>query len=115
MPKPTIEARLTKLEQQVALLVGAGASSTEKNASRSNGRPRQPLVSRNKWQQTLGVFGPEDGMDAVFEAAMKLREQDRKQTQSAEACGLASEAGLKDAGIAKQFPCRWLLTWRKQV
>ncbi len=81
MPKPTIEARLTKLEQQVALLVGAGASSTEKNASRSNGRPRQPLVSRNKWQQTLGVFGPEDGMDAVFEAAMKLREQDRKQTQ----------------------------------
>jgi hypothetical protein len=79
MPKQTLEKRLSKLEQQVAILIGSQKPVGKKVAG-SNGRQRQPLVSRGKWQQTLGVFGPEDGMDEVFDEALKLRELDRKQT-----------------------------------
>ena len=82
MSKLSLEDRLTKLEQQMAALIGASAPAATKPRSVKS-RRRQPLVSRNQWQKTLGTFGPEDGMNDVFHEAIKLREQDRRQTQPA--------------------------------
>lgn len=80
MPKPSLESRLTKLEQQMAALTTVPRT-TPRAVKSSNGRGRQPLVSRNRWMQTLGKFGPEDGMEEVFQEAMRLREEDRRQAK----------------------------------
>ena len=78
MPKSSLESRLTKLEQQMAGLIQS-RKTTPRTVKSSNSRRRQPLVSRDRWKQTLGKFGPEDGMDEVFQEALRLREEDRRQ------------------------------------
>lgn len=79
MSKPSLERRLSKLEQQMAALITV-PKSTSRAVESSNNR-RQPLVARDRWKQTLGKFGPDDGMEEVFQEAMRLREEDRRQAK----------------------------------
>lgn len=79
MPKSSLERRLSKLEQQMAALITVPR--TTSRAVKSSNNRRQPLVARDRWKQTLGKFGPEDGMDEVFQEAMRLREEDRRQAK----------------------------------
>jgi hypothetical protein len=81
MSKPSLERRLSKLEQQMATLI-AVPRATSRAVKSSNSRRQQPLVARDRWKQTLGKFGSEDGMEEVFQAAMRLREGDRRQAKS---------------------------------
>ena len=79
MPKPSLERRLSKLEQQMAALITVPR--TTSRAVQSSSSRRQPLVTRDRWKQTLGKFGPEDGMEEVFQAAMQIREEDRREAK----------------------------------
>lgn len=80
MQKSSLERRLSKLEQQMAALITVPRA-TSRAVKPSNSRRRQPMVTRDRWKQTLGKFGPEDGMDEVFQAALRLREEDRRQAK----------------------------------
>ncbi len=65
MARPTLEERVAALEQQVA----------ELKAAMENGvRPKD-------WRRTIGMFTGDEGMQQLFEEAMKLREADRQRAR----------------------------------
>ena len=78
MKKLSMEKRLADLERQVAALAESSRHFLRDDLN-------TPLVTmqpgRDEWKETLGIFGPEDGMDEVFEEALKLREADRQATR----------------------------------
>lgn len=65
MTLKSIEARLSELERQVAMLLPAS----------SNGPGKQD------WRKTIGMFGDDEFMRGVMEEALKFREADRLRTK----------------------------------
>ena len=68
MRKPTVEERLAKLENQMQRVLGNMDSKVDS---------LEP--GPDEWKLTAGIFNQEDGMDEVFEEAMKLRAAERRE------------------------------------
>ena len=68
MRQPTVTERLAKLENQMQRLLGTDDSKLES---------LEP--GPDEWKLTAGIFNQEDGMDEVFEEALKLREAERSE------------------------------------
>jgi len=65
MAELTLEERVLALEQQMAAL-----------------RTGEDKKGRNKdWRRTIGMFTGDEGMLELFEEAMKIRQQDRKEAR----------------------------------
>ena len=67
MSNRSVEARLATLESRVARL------QEEVNTGRR---------SAKDWRRTIGIFTEDGGMKEILREALKLREQDRKQTRA---------------------------------
>jgi hypothetical protein len=66
MAKQSLERRFTKLEARVGKL--------QKVVEAASGEPKN-------WEQAIEKYADNDGLQAVFRAAMKLREADRKRAR----------------------------------
>jgi hypothetical protein len=66
MAQPTLDERVTALEQKVAEL-----------ASQQNPAPRR----KKDWRSTVGMFADDPIMDEIIEEGRKIREQDREQAR----------------------------------
>jgi hypothetical protein len=66
MSQPSLDERVTALEEKVAHLVQTsnGAQAPTKN-----------------WRSTLGMFAGDEVMKEIIEEGRKVREQDREQSQ----------------------------------
>ena len=60
----TLEERVAKLEQTVAELLA---------------KPREP--GRDDWRKTIGMFTGDAVMREIDDEALKIREQDRRETR----------------------------------
>lgn len=67
MVQSALESRLARLETQVQEL------QSQLQAVKSGGKD---------WRRTIGMFTDDEGMKSVFQAALKLRQADRKKTRS---------------------------------
>lgn len=67
MSRPTIDQRLTALEQEVARL------------SKLHAGERPPPAK--DWRSTLGMFAGDPIMKEIIEEGRKIRQQDREQTR----------------------------------
>ena len=65
MPKTKLEHRVAAIERQLADLESAVKSTQQKK----------------DWRRTIGIFTGDDGMQEIFQAAMKLREADRRKVR----------------------------------
>jgi len=65
MAQPTLEERVATLESEVAAL-------------------KSPLATpkrRKDWRRTLGMFGDDEVMKRIFDAALEYREADRERAR----------------------------------
>lgn len=67
MVHSALESRLARLETRVQEL------QSELQAVKGGGKD---------WRRTIGMFTDDEGMKSVFQAALKLREADRKKVRS---------------------------------
>ena len=65
MAQLTLEERVATLESEVAALKA----------------PRAKQSRRKDWRRTLGMFGDDEVMKRIFEAALAYREADREQAR----------------------------------
>ena len=67
MPHPTLDQRVTALEQEVARL--------------SKLIPGETLTPKKDWRSTLGMFADDPIMKEIIDEGRKVRELDREQTR----------------------------------
>jgi len=67
MSQPTLDERVTALEQEVARL--------------SKHRPGERPLPEKNWHSTLGMFAGDAIMKEIIDEGQKIREQDRKRTE----------------------------------
>lgn len=66
MSQPSLDERVTLLEQEVAILARM--------------HPDQSAVKDKNWRSTVGMFADDPVMKEIIEAGHAIREQDREQS-----------------------------------
>lgn len=65
MARPTLEARVTALEELVAQIMSKGA----------------PPEAQKNWRTTIGMFAGDSVQKEIDEAAKRIREADRRRSR----------------------------------
>ena len=68
MPKSSLESRIDRLEEQMSQLLAD-----------TRGRRASQQPDSEQWKAVIGVFKKGDGMKAVLDEALKIREQHREE------------------------------------